>query len=224
MPRVLHPPHDRPRLAAQPAPTMLSSMRTGTSWSAVTGGVQVLDRLAIRLVAGQPRNPNLDRVISALTDLGKGPAWAAFGLTGIALNRNGAPNALVGVLLAWVASFAVERWIKTRVHRERPRYPGRSDRSQEDPTDRWSFPSGHALGAFGCAVAMAGVYPRATPVLLSAATAVAGARVYLRLHFPSDCLAGAAMGTGLGLLIGHLVRPSRRSRATKVDPAQAALS
>ncbi len=66
------------------------------------------------------------------------------------------------------------------------------------PSDRYSFPSGHSLNAFALAMVLALAFPLiAVPAFLVAAS-VAASRVVLGLHFPSDVLAGSAMGALIG--------------------------
>jgi undecaprenyl-diphosphatase len=66
------------------------------------------------------------------------------------------------------------------------------------PSDRYSFPSGHALNAFAIGSVVALAFPSpAAPVLL-AATSVAASRVVLGLHFLSDVLAGSLLGALMG--------------------------
>jgi undecaprenyl-diphosphatase len=64
-----------------------------------------------------------------------------------------------------------------------------------------SFPSGHATAAFCAASLMGG-----GPAWYGAAAVVASTRVYVRLHYASDVIAGAALGTLLGLALRPLVR------------------
>jgi undecaprenyl-diphosphatase len=63
-----------------------------------------------------------------------------------------------------------------------------------------SFPSGHATAAF-CAARLLG----GGPGWYALATAVAGTRVYVRLHHASDVAAGAAFGLVLGSALRRFV-------------------
>jgi undecaprenyl-diphosphatase len=65
-----------------------------------------------------------------------------------------------------------------------------------------SFPSGHAAMAFTVATTLSLYSPKPEVWIPSFAWAsfVACARVYLGLHYPSDILGGAVMGTGLAFL------------------------
>ena len=76
------------------------------------------------------------------------------------------------------------------------------------PPDQFSFPSGHTITAFAVAVCLSQFYPSLMLGLLFCALSVAASRVLLGMHFLSDVLAGAAIGTVLafGAAYGaHLV-------------------
>lgn len=64
-----------------------------------------------------------------------------------------------------------------------------------------SFPSGHSLTAFGTALALAYMLPRWRWALLALAALVAVSRVIISAHYPSDVLAGAAIGLGTAILL-----------------------
>ena len=74
--------------------------------------------------------------------------------------------------------------------------------------DPFSFPSGHAAFAFALATSTTLSYPH-WYVLVPAyawASATAVARVWHGVHYPSDILAGAALGAGSAVLV-HLFLP-----------------
>ena len=68
------------------------------------------------------------------------------------------------------------------------------------PLDRYSFPSGHTLHAVSFTWQACAHFPELAWVLLPLAALIAGSRVVLGLHYPSDVLAGAAVGAALAEL------------------------
>lgn len=72
------------------------------------------------------------------------------------------------------------------------------------PPDKYSFPSGHSITAFGVAVALGLFYPQLLAVLLTAAFLIAVSRIILGMHFLSDVVAGCAIGFLLGFVSFHL--------------------
>ena len=68
------------------------------------------------------------------------------------------------------------------------------------PGPRRSFPSTHAATSVALAVALFCVGHPLAPVVALWACGVSFSRVWLGVHFPSDVLLGAALGSALGLL------------------------
>src|SRR3954470_8058943 len=82
-----------------------------------------------------------------------------------------------------------------------------------------SFPSDHTTAAFAIAGALAFRYHRWAVPLLGAAALLAYARVLLGVHYPTDVLAGAALGLAAALAIYRLeVRVLRRPPEARWDP------
>ncbi len=65
------------------------------------------------------------------------------------------------------------------------------------PLDRYSFPSGHTLHAVSFTTMSLSHFPELGVVLVPFTVLVAASRVILGLHYPTDVLAGAALGFGL---------------------------
>ena len=98
--------------------------------------------------------------------------------------------ALLSLLLAWVIVNLIRHWMPM------PRPAALDLGAQWLPQGpRSGFPSLHATGSFAVATALL-VERRDRWALLFvlAACAIAWSRVYLGLHFPTDVLAGAALG------------------------------
>lgn len=83
-----------------------------------------------------------------------------------------------------------------------------------------SFPSGHAAGSFAFAGFVAVRVPRWTLVAGIYAAIVAWSRCALGVHYPSDVLAGAVLGTMIGVAVGRASRPAGPTfAAITSDPA-----
>ena len=88
-----------------------------------------------------------------------------------------------------------------------------------------SFPSDHATAAFAIATAVALRARAAGALLLVLAAVLAAGRVFLGLHYPSDVLAGAAIGAAIALLcwVPPLRRRLDRAADAVGDPLDSAL-
>lgn len=64
-----------------------------------------------------------------------------------------------------------------------------------------SFPSSHAVNNFGVATMFSVYYPKARAALYAWASLVAISRVFVGVHYPSDVLAGAIIGTCVAWLV-----------------------
>ncbi len=70
----------------------------------------------------------------------------------------------------------------------------------------YSLPSGHATNIFAAMVFLTARYKRYSPVFMTVALAVAYSRVYVGVHYPSDVIAGAALGTIVAIVITGIDR------------------
>jgi undecaprenyl-diphosphatase len=107
-------------------------------------------------------------------------------------------QALLAALLAVGVGIALFLSLKRACGRRRPCALEPHSWATLLPPDQFSFPSGHTITAFAVAISFGLFYPHAIPGLLFCAVSVAASRVVLGMHFFSDVLAGAAMGSMLG--------------------------
>jgi membrane-associated phospholipid phosphatase len=94
--------------------------------------------------------------------------------------------------------------LKDGVQRRRPfvKYPDITPYNGKPQSVDYSFPSGHTSTAFSIATSLSLQYPKwyvIAPSFLYAGT-VGYSRMYLGMHYPTDVLAGAAIGAGTSWL------------------------
>jgi undecaprenyl-diphosphatase len=73
------------------------------------------------------------------------------------------------------------------------------------PPDQFSFPSGHSITAFAVAISWGLFYPSLMIGLLFCAISIAVSRILLGMHFLSDVVVGATIGTSLGYTFHSLL-------------------
>lgn len=99
-----------------------------------------------------------------------------------------------------IEAVGVTYGLKYAFDRERPyvKYPDKIH--PIEPEDSPSFPSGHTTAAFSLATSLSITYPKWYVIAPSAvwACGVGMARMNQGVHYPSDVLAGAAIGIGCG--------------------------
>ena len=136
-------------------------------------------------------------LVSRLGDYG---FWVMMGAAVFALQ--GAVSLPALAVLAGTAGIGilVYKWLKKHLLRERPYINDGNILCGTAPLDRYSFPSGHTLHAVSLSIMLVHVEPALAPVVIPFAMLVAVSRVVLGLHYPSDVLAGALIGTALGKL------------------------
>ena len=82
-----------------------------------------------------------------------------------------------------------------------------------------SLPSSHATNIFAAALLLTFYYRRWWPLFYMVAFWVAYSRVYLGVHYPTDCLVGAIVGSLCGLLAVWLVKVAGRFIEKKKVPS-----
>ena len=142
-----------------------------------------------------------------------GFAAAAPVAAGVGLLQGDSVRPAVRVAAAEVGALGATFILKRLVRRPRPyrTMPGIIARDahheQEDVSDPYSFPSGHASAAFAVATSISLSDARLAAPALLWATAVSVSRVWHGVHYSSDVLAGAVLGAGSATVV-HLVAPS----------------
>jgi undecaprenyl-diphosphatase len=140
------------------------------------------------------------RLLAAASRLGDGVFWYLLMLLLPLLDgRRGAAVALQ-MALTGAVGLLIYRRLKGGAARERPYARHAGIDLVTAPLDRFSFPSGHTLHAVGFTLVACAGYPGLAWLLVPLTLLIAVSRVVLGLHYPSDVLAGAAVGAGLAWL------------------------
>lgn len=98
------------------------------------------------------------------------------------------------MLAAGAFGLLLYKALKKKLVRERPYIGLIGIECAMPPLDRYSFPSGHTLHAVTFTAIAISHVPELAVVLVPFALMVAASRVVLGLHYPTDVLAGAALG------------------------------
>ncbi len=182
--------------------------KSDAKWWAILGGattlliatdqwtVKQLPNTADQVTAGT----NLSRIGAAYSLI---PLSAGFYFLGTAAKNDTFRETGLLAFETLIDTTIVETVLKAATDRARP-LESNGEGHFWDSTGRvWnaSFPSGHAINTWALASVFAHQYRHhiIVPIIAyTAATAVVGARVTARRHFPGDVVAGAAMGWFIG--------------------------
>ncbi|MEG3695028.1 phosphatase PAP2 family protein [Vibrio coralliirubri] len=127
----------------------------------------------------------------AVSHTGDGHLYALIAL--LADSNTGRDFLLVG-LTAFAIELPIYWFAKNTLKRRRPAEFSSLLHSHIVPSDKYSLPSGHSAAAFVMATLIGHFYPSLYLFSLVWATAIAGSRILLGVHFLTDVLIGVALG------------------------------
>ena len=147
-----------------------------------------MDKALLRLLRTRGHEPRVEKVIKAYSKLGEhGAIWYAVCAVGAIRDR----DRYLRIAGRVAASFGVNQAIKLVVRRPRPNLPDLPPLIKT--MSNRSYPSAHATTCGAAAVCLGGP---AWPVAVSMALT----RPYLGVHYPSDSIAGFALGMAVAKL------------------------
>ncbi|MGH2952479.1 MAG: phosphatase PAP2 family protein [Solirubrobacterales bacterium] len=168
------------------------------------------DQAVLRFLRTRGHSEPVETLMKALGLCGEYAAiWVASGAVGASIDHRRRSQWIAAAGTGPVA-IGVNFLVKVTVGRERPLIEEHPPLARA-PT-KLSFPSAHATSSVAAATAIGRVEPRARPAAFGLAAAICAGRPYLGMHYPSDVLAGAALGAALGSLVPGLGAPPTEER------------
>jgi membrane-associated phospholipid phosphatase len=187
----------------------------------------VCQNLDIRLLreANVHRNTHLDGVFLATSRTATPIAFAGAAVTAGVLYYADRKDMAYLHIAAPVANAFITYGLKELINKPRPfvTYP---DIQKLDAGGSPSFPSGHTSAAFTFATALSISYPKWYVIApaYTWATAVGYSRMHLGVHYPSDVLAGAAVGTLCTFLSYRAVQYLHKTKSDRQKKVQLSLN
>lgn len=172
--------------------------------SLVVASITIVDQHILRWIVGHrvgPLNPVFKSITYAAVG---GTIWvAAAALLAWRTRRPILPITLVAAAVVWGAD-GVANLLKAATNRTRPYNAMPHLHILIARPSSGSLPSQHTTTAFAGATLLSFVWPKGTAAFFVAAALVAFSRLYLGVHYPTDVIAGAAIGAtiaGAGILL-----------------------
>lgn len=129
--------------------------------------------------------------------LSNGVFWYTLMIALLVFRGPAAVQPVLHMVVTGLACTLFYKWLKAKTNRKRPYHRNEQIQPLADPLDEYSFPSGHTLHAVAFSVIALYYYPVFAAFLLPFTVLVALSRVVVGLHYPSDVLAGIAIGSSI---------------------------
>ena len=157
------------------------------------------DLKLLRVMRTRGHHPAAEKAAQVIAKSGdNGYLWIAIGTAGVIFDsrrrKQWLTSGLIGPI-AIVVNFGVKLIFK------RPRPVLEDLPPLGGAPSSLSFPSAHATASFASATAISRIAPELRYAVFAAAVLMAVTRPYLGMHYPSDVLAGVALGTTVGALL-----------------------
>lgn len=157
------------------------------------------------LCFGTCRLPIMPKASRLISKLGNGGVYLVTGLLLAWFELEDGADFFITGLVLFAIELPVYIFLKKAIKRDRPCDRFDDVTPQIIPSDKFSLPSGHAAAAFVFATALTYYYPSLMLPAYTLASLIALSRVFLGVHYPTDIIAGAALGLGSSVIGLHLM-------------------
>lgn len=162
------------------------------------------DLIAFQWCLGYNRLLGVTQLSRQVSRCGDGPLYVVLGIALALLEPATGATFFYSGLLAFAIELPLYLLLKNTFRRDRPCHRPGGCAAAIEPSDKFSFPSGHAAAAFVFAALISHYYPALMAVSYSLATLIGLSRVMLGVHYPCDIAAGALLGVSSAALALNL--------------------
>lgn len=145
------------------------------------------------------------RLLAAVSTLADGWVWYSVAAGLPWLGGLSGTSASIRMISVGILDILIYRIMKRWIARPRPYRTRSAIRECTPALDEFSLPSGHTLHAVANSIILTAYYPRLAFVVWPFTLLVAVSRVVLGLHYPSDVLVGAVIGTATAVVSFNLL-------------------
>lgn len=169
--------------------------------------IEALDQTLLLFIKNNLHVHILDKLMVFITDLGNyGVIWIVISLVLIIGKKHWKIGVAVLIALG-ISSLLGDGILKFIVQRARPCALMPASELLIDKPLSYSFPSGHSMSSFACAIVLAIQFREKRwigAISMLTAAFIAFSRLYLYVHYPSDVVAGMIFGIAVGVAVVKL--------------------